>query len=224
MGNDPTVGWDLTGYSVELMVNDAVLPRSAITVPSSSPLGASCDESIAASNNRNFLPDILAMSGSTGLVADWKARLQGRLTLHGGSLSVNKLAPGCFTFYDKNTAKDTRRLADGQKGLLYTRDIAANELTLRVADGAGRVVGHIVMRPDAGAIRLTLNTHDTMNPAANSLIEHFKYFYELVASGQAGSAQAARSASSRQIPKWLGVKSGGVTPGEACPPGFFDVP
>lgn len=219
VGTDPTVGWDLTGFNVDVLTSSgSVLPNAAIALPAPAPLGATCDEAMPASNNRNFLPDILAMSGTTALVADWKSRLQGRLTLHGGALSVNKLAPGCFTFYQQNTAKDTRRLADGQKGLSYTRDVPGNEVTLKLTDAAGKVAGLIVLRADGGAIRLTINTHDTMNPAPNSMITHFRYFYELVA------PRRTQATPVRQIPKWLGVKTTVATPGEACPPGFFEVP
>ena len=225
VGNDPAIGWDLTDFNVELWVNDAPLPKANINLPAPVGLGPDCDQSIPASNNREFLPDIPALSGSTGLVADWKRRLQGRLTLHGGALSVNKLAPGCFTFYQHAVAKGTRRLADGQKGLLYARDLPSDELTLRLTDAAGKVMGKIVLRSDAGVIKLTMNTHDSMNPMANTMIDHFKYFYELLAPVPRAAVSAQKIPNSaRQIPKWLGVKVGGVTPGEACPPGFFDLP
>lgn len=215
VGSDPTVGWDLTDFTVELWVNGAALPKANIDLPPYSAV-ASCDESSLASNNRHFLPDMLGLAGRKALVSDWKTRLQGRLTVHGGALSVNRLAPGCFTFIQQGVAKNTKRLADGQKGLLYSRGIEGDELTLKLTDGAGKVAGNIVLKPISGVIKLTMNTHDTMNPAVNTMIEHFKYFYELL--------DPSLSSPARQIPKWLGVSVGGVTPGEACPPGFFDVP
>jgi len=214
MGSDHSTGWDFTDRSVRLLVAGTEIPKSTVMLPTDSPLGK-CDEGMKPTNNRAFIPDLVALSGLSELVDRWEERLRGRITLHGGTLSVTDLAKGCFTFHQNGVEKETKRLVNGQHGLTHSQTISGTELTLNVQDMGGTSIGDIVIINVGAGIKLTVNTHDDNNPKANTRIAHFRYFYQLL---------KMDASALRQIPTWLGFSVGVVTPGEACPPGLIEVP
>ena len=206
-------GWDLSGRPVDVLDGDTPFPMENIELPTYTAVTGCGDVPASEVNNRYFLPDLPKMANQTALDRNWKDRLEGALTVHGGRLAVTHLTPGCFEFRADGRPVQTRRLASGVDGVTYSHAFASS-ITLRVYPDAKKqtTLGDIVLIPEGNRIRLALNTRDSSPSMKDHPIKHFKYFYDLL----------SQSVDHRQIPTWLGADSAHVTPGEACPPGFFE--
>jgi hypothetical protein len=210
-----TLGWDLTGVTVDVLSDGNPLPKEAIELPPYSNV-ATCEDTVPESqvNNRFFIPDLTRLSNQQQIAADVESRLDGRLRVMGGRLAVTKLVPGCFEFKKGGTTVRTQRIASGRSGLTYSHPVG--QLVILRLSRKGQPVGDVGIVPRNGKVRLAIYPRHQGESMANRPIKHFKYFYALLRNSVAGD--------DREIPTWLGARESETSPGEACPPGFYEIP
>ena len=216
LGHGSEFGWDLTGLTVEVVSDGNPLPKDPITLPPYSNV-STCETNIPDDqiNNRFFIPDLSRIANQQALKEDLESRLDGRLRVHGGTLAVTALVPGCFEFKkDGKPVGTPQRIANGRKGLTYTHPMG-EMLVLRLSK-KGKLVGDVAIVPRGNRVRLAIYPRHLGESMANRPIKHFKYFYSLL--------RNSVDDDERLIPTWLGARDSSVSPGEACPPGLYEIP
>jgi hypothetical protein len=217
-GNDIKLGWDITDRVVTIDGQ----ATSGVELPPYTP-DDDCKDGTE-SNNRYFLPEPQKLAGQTDLATDWEKRLRGHLSLKSGTLKVTSLA-GCFALYEGETEKSRRFFANGMDGIKYSSTFTDGSITFRVVDDKAHDVGIIVIAPKNGSVTVSISTEEMAGTIQGPLrIKHFKHFYWLL----------DKDVDKQIIPVWLGDDKaralaklqgyGEATPGEACPPGLYEIP
>lgn len=208
---DGSLGWNFTGRTVTVLDNGQEFPNEKVTLPEYKAVdcGQVKPEDV---NNRYFLADITRIAKQTMLQDQPKTLFDGLITLHGGTLEVKKLSRGCYTFVKDGVPVRKQRLADGIAGVQYSHAFSGERLVLKMSGNGKEDEIHIVPNGEQ-KIRLEIESRHSMTPKPGS-IKFFKHFYRLLHD----------KVSHMEIPDWDGNTEGPVTPGEACPPGFYIIP
>ena len=213
--NGHGLGWDLKGLTVEVLNDGNPLPNEPIELPKYKDV-PTCEATVPAEqiNNRFFIPDLTRIANQQNVATDIESRLDGRLRVHGGTLKVTELVPGCFEFKKDGTTVRKQRIANGRRGLTYTHSFG-QRVMLRLTRN-DKPLGDVAFAPEGGRVRLAIFPRQMGESMAGRPIRHFKYFYSLL--------RNPVSDDDREIPTWLGGSDRPTSPGEACPPGFYEVP
>lgn len=219
--------WALAGYEIWLCPDGdcaANLPSSLSTSPDDGANVADlCNPSQKpnvnnvglAVDNMFYLPDLLELHGARGITADWHQRMDGRLVLRSGRLTVVATYP-CFSLTGQ--AKK-RALVDGLSGMEHDMrvdghvDLVFKDWRTRTITGVVRVKPAAVNQ--AIQLHLTMDVPPPKDPPSGGEIAHFQQFYELLPNIAAGS---------RIKLTFTPLREQEASPGSECPGARFGGP
>ena len=216
---DGTSGWDLTGRTVTVLDNGQEFPNESVTLPERKPVGDCAPVEREDINNLYFVPDVTMIAKQNRLQDDPSAFFDGALTLHGGTIAITKLSPGCYTFRRDGVPVRKQRLVNGVGGIQYSHGFGGDRIVLKLVGKAGKT-DEIHIKPDAQQkIRLDIESRHA-GVSKPGPINFFRHFYRLLHD----------NVLHMEIPTWddqdvdkTRDKRQEKTPGEACPPGFYFV-
>lgn len=213
-----TKAWNLEGFAVAIRPDgheqtDHTLAAPAWKKPAdpcASPTGADVD-------NWFYVPDLLRLfPGSKP--ADPVEQMIARITLDRGTLRVNEIVPGCFSFKDKRgegTLKARRLTVHGHNGVVYSTEEAAQYVDLVLNPLSGGNPKRIRLLPQDGVVELVLRTERDENAAPKVPMKFFHAYHSLIVNSLGKPIAVDR----HLIPIWEGTTQQlGVTPGGECPP------
>lgn len=143
------------------------------------------------SDNSFYVPNLLALHKTAKLVKDWRNRLESRIVLRSGTLTVAR-ARDCFTFSTQRTKESVRKQSIAHSKAAVRYNVEFHEfvdMVLKAPDGTGKEFAVLRFRPSKGNCMVWLSveppdtegkphTHTDLQPGQE--ITHFQQFYELI--------------------------------------------
>jgi hypothetical protein len=211
-----TLGWDLTGYHVEIESGSATPQGVKLPPTDEAAARASCNGPAPKTNNLAFIPEVAGLAaGGKVTPASWVDAVQGDLKLTSGELAITSLAGGCMVFKDAaGTEKRRQRIANGMHGVGYSRDLTQDTIKLVFRGCCSQPVGTAVFRAVNGKLSFDLGSHmrDT-GEDINTPQTHFEMFYRVLT--------PRPEKGQRLIPTWMIDSALKKSPGEGCPSGRY---
>jgi hypothetical protein len=180
--------WELSGLEVQICPDGMCPSTNALKASPSMKPTKVCDttgESPNPSsplNNLYYVPDMHELTGLKPIVANWSERLDFRVVLRAGALTVVK-APECFEFRDPSGAAVRRQaLASGLGEVGYFTSFATST-DVQFRDKSGKLVHAMRIEPQMREINISIESMATPPPVkAGEEVTHFQQFYDLLPS------------------------------------------
>lgn len=210
--------WRTTGYDIQLCEDGncqaGKLTQAAATQPSTK-----CVDGQVRTGNLHYVPNLSELHPGSKMVADWRDRLDTRLTLTRGEFVTTSVVE-CFEFRDaQNRVIRHDSLANGHDGVMNQFSSTAKFIDV-VFSQRGRTVKTVRVMPANGNIELSLypTEHPANDPSddlkAGDTVTRFAPFYDLL---EPATVKGGHLKLTFQPTQTATPKAKLVNPGPECP-------